>query len=71
MTIVQYEDKTLTLSQTPYLAGTDSAPCFRASAQDERGNAYLVTWWGVKSNWRELEDNSDCCDWSRYEVAEL
>lgn len=69
-TTLQHEDTTLTLTQAPYLAGTDSAPCFRAAAQGDDGNAYLVTWWQLKRGWQDLEDLSDCCEWSSFEVSD-
>lgn len=77
---IKHEGKTLTLTQQAYVAGTTQRPHYEAAAVDAAGNEYRVRW-SLKpaliaesgdavpmDQWPE--DESDCCDWSKYEVLE-
>ena len=63
MTTVNYNSKDYTLTQEAYMAGTHDQPQFEAHAVDGDGNEYMVQW-DVRDNWREMDDQSDMCDWS-------
>ena len=66
---VEYEGKTLTITQLPYVDGiNDEEAFYTATAEDEEGNDYQVTWPDVDV---EVEDESECCDWNIYWVQEL
>lgn len=63
---VSHEGKTLMLAQQPYLDGTHEHPIYRAAAEDAEGNLYRVMWQIVAP---DAEDESEACDWGRYEVS--
>lgn len=57
----------VTLTQDPYIAGTYDAPRYEAHAEDEDGGEYFLFWLlkdGIDI--REIEDESDACDWSHF-----
>lgn len=62
MNTITFESKEYTLTQEAYMAGTHDAPHFEAHAVDADGNEYMVQW-DVRDNWREMDDQSDMCDW--------
>lgn len=43
---------------------------YEARAIDADGNEYRVSW-DCLEGWFEMEDESDRCDWSKYEVREI
>lgn len=69
---VEYNGKTLTLTQDAYLDHDRhnlQLPVYRAHAVDEDGNDYRVQW-HVVDGWQEMDDESDRCDWDDYQVFE-
>lgn len=62
--------KLVFLTQQAYLAGTNENPRYQAAAIDADGNDYQVTWTPYE-NFMEFEDESDCCDWDKFEVLAL
>lgn len=69
-TITMDDGKLVYLTQQAYLAGTNEDPRYQASAVDADGNDYQVAWTPYE-NFMEFEDESDCCDWDKFEVRAL
>lgn len=70
---INYNGRTIHLTQQAYLAGSNERPLYQANASDEDGNEYLVTWMPY-DNYQDLMrdgDESDCCDWDDYSVTEI
>ena len=66
---VKYQEKTLYLQQDPYIAGDwGKEAYYSASAQDDEGNLYEVTWECIHP---EGEDESQSCNWDVYEVRRV
>jgi len=60
----------LTLTQQPYLDGTNEHPIYTAAAVDEEGESYWVHW-TVRDEYKKelkIEDESDACEWDVYEA---
>lgn len=61
--IVTFEGKEFALTQQAYVDGpANGTPYYKASAVDQKGNEYEVTW-EVVENWEQVEDESEMCDW--------
>lgn len=62
---VNFEGKTITLTQAPYIDGAaNERPVYRAHGTDEAGNEYIVTW-DVVDGYEEITDESEMCVWER------
>ncbi|WP_019156825.1 hypothetical protein [Robertmurraya massiliosenegalensis] len=66
---VEHEGKVIRLTQNAYLDGTHENPYYSANGIDAEGNEYEITW-DVVENWKELEDESECCDWDEPKSVE-
>jgi len=62
--IVEYEDTTWYLTQQPYILGADERPWYEAVAINIYGDTARIEW-DVVDGWKEIEDESDVCDWDR------
>lgn len=67
---VSFEGKTLALTQQAYCSNHPDVATYQALAVDEAGDEYTVVWDCVEG-WMGKEDESECCDWSEYQVRPL
>ena len=81
---VEFEGQTLYLTQQAYIdnKGTDGDCVYRATAIDEKGNDYTVTWDAYETDEENecyidsegdsmgsYDDESNACDWEDYSVT--
>lgn len=66
--VVEYKGKTLSLTQYPYINYHNTKDYYISHAVDDEENEYMVYWNIINDN---AEDESDCCDWENYEVAQI
>ena len=64
---VEHEGKTLKLTQQAFCGNYPGIDVYVAAAVDEEGNEYQVKW-NCLEGWMDMDDESDCCDWSIYTV---
>lgn len=67
---INHDGRTIHLTGQAYLAGTVDCPKYLASAEDDDGHTYRLTWTPY-DNYQELfanGDESDCCDWDKYTI---
>lgn len=67
---VEHDGQTLALTQIAYCSNHPDVATYEARAIGIDGVEYLVTWDCVEG-WMDLEDESECCDWSQYAVRAL
>jgi len=60
----------LALTQQAFCTNHPENHTYQAHAVDVDGNEYVVLW-DCLDGWMEMEDESDCCDWSVYTVKPL
>lgn len=68
---VDHQGRLLTIMQNPYASsdiGTEDY--YEALAIDDQENEYLV-YWKVLDHEEIPEDESEMCDWEKYEVKKL
>ncbi len=70
---ISYNGRTISLTQQAYLAGSNEAPRYQASAVDADGNEYQVQWIPYDNYQDRMaeDDESACCDWDDYTVVAL
>ncbi len=65
---VQYKGLELTLMQQPYIEGSFVNPAYWAYAIDDDEGEYEIKW---KITNPDCIDESEACDWTKYQVRKL
>ncbi len=61
---VEHEGITWYLTQQPYITSAGKRPWYEAIAINANGDTARIVW-SVRDDWKDVEDESDACDWSK------
>ncbi len=62
--IVEHDGITWYLTQQPYITSAGKQPWYEAIAINANGDTARIVW-SVRDDWKDVEDESDACDWSK------
>ena len=68
---VIHNGKILTLIQQAFIDGLEGDEHYKAKAMDSDENEYMIRWEITAENWKEVEDESNMCDWDEFTVEVL